>query len=76
LWADTDIRFQGLLQPVTDMLRDLFSQKDPEIYLSAHVEVEKELNYDMLILELAFRGSLEGINVDFADVMMFHNMDS
>lgn len=64
------------MQPVTDMLRDLFQQKDPEIYLSAHVEVEKELNYDMLMLELAFRGSLEGINVDLADVMMFHNVDS
>lgn len=73
LWFETDVEFSGLLQPAADVLSDVFGQEKPGIHLSAHLGVQNEWNDELIATGFTFRGSIEGINREFAEVVMFRN---
>ncbi|KAF3935290.1 hypothetical protein ABW19_dt0205397 [Dactylella cylindrospora] len=37
VWLDTDVVFSGPLQPISDVLRDVFGQKQPALHMRAHI---------------------------------------
>ncbi len=73
LWFETDVEFSGLLQPAADVLSDVFGQEKPGIHLSAHLGIQKEWNDELIATGFTFRGSIEGINRGFGELMMFRN---
>jgi hypothetical protein len=73
LWFETDILFQGMLSPVAEILHDVFRQEKPGLHLLAHLGLQRDLNDEMVASGFKLRGSIEGINVDFSDILMFRN---
>ncbi|GFP57671.1 hypothetical protein TASIC1_0009000800 [Trichoderma asperellum] len=73
LWFETDVKFRGILQPVSDILRDVFSQEDPGLHLSAHLGIADTWSDELIATGFTFRGSIEGINRGFGEFLTFRN---
>jgi hypothetical protein len=76
LWLETDVEFRGLLQPISDVLSDVFGQERPGIHLSAHLGLQKEYTgqgEELQAKNFTLCGSIEGINRNFGEFLMFRN---
>lgn len=76
LWLETDVEFRGLLQPISDVLSDVFGQQHPGIHLCAHLGLEKEYTGqgdELKAKNFTLCGSIEGINRSFGEFLMFRN---
>lgn len=73
LWFETDVKFRGIFQPITDVLRDVFSQEQPGLHLSAHLGVADTYSDELIATGFDFRGSIEGINKGFGEFLTFRN---
>jgi hypothetical protein len=71
LYFETDIVFQGPLQPVADFLKDFFHQGSPAIHFSAYLGQVRDWNHLFAPSSFALRGSLEHVSVKILDVLEF-----
>jgi hypothetical protein len=74
LYFDTDIVFQGALQPVSDFLRDFFGQEDPAIRLSAWLSPERHYSKAFTPTSFVLKGSLEHVCVNVLDILTFREI--
>ncbi|VBB81972.1 Putative protein of unknown function [Podospora comata] len=73
LWFETDVEFRGLLQPIHDVLRDVFAQEQPGLHLSAHLGIQQDYSDDLIATGFTFKGSINGINRGFGEFLTFRN---
>ncbi|KLO19379.1 hypothetical protein SCHPADRAFT_935442 [Schizopora paradoxa] len=71
VYFETDVEFKGVLQPVSDFLRDFFKQEEPAIHFSAYIGEHRGWNRVAVPSTLLLRGSLEGISLNLFDVFEF-----
>lgn len=71
LYFDTDVVFQGALQPVGDIFRDFFHQENPQLRLNAYLNSQRSWHHPLPTSELALRGSLEHVSVSVLDILTF-----
>ncbi|KAK3365113.1 hypothetical protein B0T24DRAFT_423612 [Lasiosphaeria ovina] len=73
LWFETDVEFRGILKPIHDTLRDVFSQDKPGLHLSAHLGIQQDWTDELIATGFTFKGSIDGINRGFGEFLMFRN---
>jgi hypothetical protein len=73
VWFQTDVKFRGILQPINDVLRDVFAQEKPGLHLSAHLGVTETFSDELVATGFTLRGSIEGINRGFGEFHTFRN---
>ncbi|RSL71338.1 hypothetical protein CEP51_012060 [Fusarium floridanum] len=73
LWFESDVQFRGILQPISDILRDVFAQEKPGLHLSAHLGIADKWSDELIATGFTFRGSIEGINRGFGEFLTFRN---
>ena len=72
IYLDTELEFSGVLQPVADLLRDVFKQDQPGIRLTASLGDHHDWNDLRVYGAISLRGSLEGLSLKlFDDVLEF-----
>ncbi|KAJ3524594.1 hypothetical protein NM208_g12001 [Fusarium decemcellulare] len=62
-YFETDIVFQGAMQPVSDVLRDVFHQEKSALHFSAHLGAYRDWDDPWEVVDLALSASLERISV-------------
>jgi hypothetical protein len=68
---ETDILFQGALQPVSDILRDFFGQKKPALHFRAYMGSRRDWRRVAIPGSLTLQGSLEHTSVKVLDLLEF-----
>ena len=74
LYFETDIIFQGILQPVSDFLRKFFRQENLAIRLSTWLGEEHSYRSPINLSTFMLRGSLEHVSVNVMDVLEFYEI--
>ncbi|KAH8678491.1 hypothetical protein BX600DRAFT_376982 [Xylariales sp. PMI_506] len=69
IYFETGIAFQGILQPVTNFLKDFFNQENPPIRLSTWLGEERHYDALMNLSNIVLRGSLPHMSVNMLDVL-------
>ncbi|KAI4193575.1 MAG: hypothetical protein LQ350_008251 [Teloschistes chrysophthalmus] len=70
-WLQADVLFSGVLQPVSDVLRDVFHQDKPKLRLQALLSRANNWARPIQPSSFALRGSLPGISVKFGELVEF-----
>ncbi len=70
-WLEGDITFQGALQPIADVLQSTFSQANPKLHVEFMIGMDRNWNKLEMPGNFTIRGTLEGISVEFADLIEF-----
>ncbi|KAL8872337.1 MAG: hypothetical protein Q9174_002021 [Haloplaca sp. 1 TL-2023] len=70
-WLQADVLFSGVLQPINDVLRDVFHQDKPKLRLQALLSRINNWAQPVKPSSFALRGSLPGISVKFGEVLEF-----
>ena len=72
MYLDTELELSGALQPVADLLRDVFKQDQPGIRFTAFLGDHNDWNDHRAYGAIGLRGSLEGLSLKlFDDVLEF-----
>lgn len=70
-YLETDIIFKGPLQPVQDIIRDVFQQEKPALHVTAHLGTERDWLQPQVSSRLNLRGSFEECSVKVWDILNF-----
>jgi hypothetical protein len=70
-WLEGDMVFQGDLQPIADVLKSVFNQTDPKLHVEFFMGMIRDWNTLAPPEDFTISGSLEGINVKWANVIQF-----
>ncbi|KAI1159157.1 hypothetical protein F5B18DRAFT_655977 [Nemania serpens] len=70
-YLETDVIFKGPLQPVQDIIRDIFQQEKPALHVTAHLGTERDWLQPNVPSRLNLRGSFEECSVKVWDVLNF-----
>ncbi|KAK6345782.1 hypothetical protein TWF718_007688 [Orbilia javanica] len=71
LYVETDVLFQGTLQPVQDTLRDFFGQGYPHLHMSAYLGQDRNWALPLPTSEIVLTGSLDNVSVNIFDILTF-----
>jgi hypothetical protein len=74
LYFESNIVFQGALQPVSDFLGDFFQQEKPAIRLSTWLSQERHYGKPFNPSSFVLRGSLEHVSVNVFDILTFREI--
>ncbi|KAK3352468.1 hypothetical protein B0T25DRAFT_631239 [Lasiosphaeria hispida] len=74
LYFETDLVFQGALQPVSDFLKDFFHQEKPAIRFSAWLGESRDYGMPLRVPSFQLRGSLEHVSVNILDILTFRQI--
>ncbi|KAF4461821.1 hypothetical protein FALBO_11375 [Fusarium albosuccineum] len=74
LYFESDVVFQGTLQPVSDFLRDFFHQDKPAIRLSTWLSEGRQYGKLEAPSSFVLRGSLQHMSLDLLDILKFREI--
>lgn len=71
LYLETDLMFKGPLQPLQDVIRDVFNQERPALHVSAHLGMSRDWMMPHAPPRLVLRGSFDDCSVKLWDILEF-----
>ncbi|PON25175.1 hypothetical protein TGAM01_v205861 [Trichoderma gamsii] len=71
LYLETDLLFKGPLQPLQDVIRDVFNQERPALHVSAHLGMSRDWMIPYVPPRLVLRGSFDDCSVKLWDILEF-----
>lgn len=71
LYLETDLLFKGPLQPLQDVIRDVFNQERPALHVSAHLGMSRDWIMPYVPPRLVLRGSFDDCSVKLWDILEF-----
>ncbi|KAM0518165.1 hypothetical protein ACHAPE_004572 [Trichoderma viride] len=71
LYLETDLLFKGPLQPLQDVIRDVFKQERPALHVSAHLGMSRDWMMPYIPPRLVLRGSFDDCSVKLWDILEF-----
>ncbi|KAI1759626.1 hypothetical protein GGR53DRAFT_527038 [Hypoxylon sp. FL1150] len=74
MYLETDIAFQGVLQPVSDFMRDFFRQEHPSLHVMAWLGSTRTYDKVDQPASLILRSTLEHISVNVLDILEFREI--
>jgi len=74
LYFETDVVFQGALQPVSDFLKDFFHQEKPAIRMSTWLSQDRRYGQAFKPASFVLRGSMQHVSVNLLDILTFREI--
>lgn len=71
LYLETDLIFKGPLQPLQDVIRDVFDQEKPALHVSAYLGMSRDWVMPHVPPRLVLRGSFDDCSVKLWDILEF-----
>ncbi|KAK3332264.1 hypothetical protein B0T19DRAFT_482573 [Cercophora scortea] len=68
-WIETDMVFSGVLQPVSDFLRNICHQENPAIRVSAFLSTENDWTTPIELGSLRIQGTLPNMSVKLGNIL-------
>ncbi|KAF4337443.1 hypothetical protein FBEOM_8672 [Fusarium beomiforme] len=74
MYLETDVIFQGALQPVSDFFRDFFQQDQPALHMSVYMGSKRTYDKFDMPSDLTLRGSLRHLSLNILEILEFHEI--
>jgi len=73
LWFEADVALGGILQPVSDILKSIFNQSDPELHAECFLGYDRDWTQLETPTGITMRGTYDGISVKLGDHLELTN---